>query len=86
MWYNIGWVVINLEKVKFDKIAYNNRFIAQSYDRINLIVPKGNKDRIKAHAEKNGESINRYINRLIDSDLKNYTSPCSNSKGRTDRE
>ena len=75
-----------MEKVKFDKIAYNNRFIANSYDRINLIVPKGNKDRIKAHAEKNGESINRYINRLIDSDLKNCTSPCSNSKGRADRE
>ena len=61
-----------MEKVKFDKIAYNNRFIAQSYDRINLTVPKGNKDRIKAHAEKNGESINGYINRLIDSDLKNF--------------
>ena len=72
MWYNIEWVVIDLEKVKFDKIAYNNRFIAQSYDRINLTVPKGNKDRIKAHAEKNGESINGYINRLIDSDLKNF--------------
>ena len=61
-----------MEKVKFDKIAYNNRFIAQSYDRINLTVPKGNKDRIKAYAEKNGESINGYINRLIDSDLKNF--------------
>ena len=61
-----------MEKVKFDKIAYNNRFIAQSYDRINLTVPKGNKGRIKAYAEKNGESINGYINRLIDSDLKNF--------------
>ena len=64
--------MIDLEKVKFDKIAYNNRFIAQTYDRINLTVPKGNKDRIKAYAEKNGESINGYINRLIDSDLKNF--------------
>ena len=72
MWYNIGWVVINLEKVKFDKIAYNNRFIAQSYDRINLTVPKGDRKTIKAHADKNGESVNGYINRLIDSDLKNF--------------
>ena len=61
-----------MEKVKFDKVAYNNRFIAQTYDRINLIVPKGNKGRIKAQADKNGESINGYINRLIDSDLKNF--------------
>ena len=63
-----------------------NRYNEKAYDKIYITVPKGNKDRIKAHAEKNGESINGYINRLIDSDLKNYTSPCSNSKGRTDRE
>ena len=29
-------------------------------------VPKGNKDKIKAHAEQNGESVNGFINRAID--------------------
>ena len=61
-----------MSKEKLDKTAYKNQFIAENYDRINLTVPKGNKDRIKAHADKNGESINGYINRLIDSDLKNF--------------
>jgi len=35
-------------------------------DRINLTVPKGKKDTIKAHAEAQGESVNGFINRAID--------------------
>lgn len=58
------------EKSSFDKVAYNNSFIAQAYDRINLTVPKGQKELIKAHAEKQGESVNAYINRLIAADMK----------------
>ena len=54
---------------KFDKTAYDNAFIAKAYDRINLTVPKGNKDRIKAHAAKTGESVNGYINRIIEEDM-----------------
>ena len=66
MCYNIEWVVIDLEKVKFDKIAYNNRFIANSYDRINLTLPKGEKDSIKEHAtEFDGGSVNGFIQRAI---------------------
>lgn len=60
-----------MTKEKFDKIAYNNSFIAQAYDRINLTVPKGEKDKIKAYAESKGESVNGYINRLIAEDMKN---------------
>jgi hypothetical protein len=30
-----------MEEKKFDKIAYNNQFNANAYDRINLTVPKG---------------------------------------------
>ena len=53
------------EKSKFDKIAYNNAFNAAAYDRINLTVPKGSKDAIKAHADSMGESVNGFINRAI---------------------
>ena len=48
------------------RIAANNRYNAKAYDRINIAVPKGNKDIIKAHAESNGESINGFVNRAID--------------------
>lgn len=49
--------------------AVKNRYASKAYDRINLIVPKGDKDRIKAHADKHGESVNGYINRLIAEDM-----------------
>ena len=57
------------EKAKFDKIAYNTAFNAAAYDRINLTVPKGDKAKIKAHAESKGESVNGYIARLIAEDM-----------------
>jgi uncharacterized protein (DUF1778 family) len=43
----------------------NNKWNAKAYDRINLTVPKGEKETIKAHAESNGESVNGFINRAI---------------------
>ena len=42
-----------------------NKYMAKTYDRINLIVAKGDKDTIKAHAESLGESVNGFINRAI---------------------
>lgn len=53
-------------KDKEKAIKYNNEFNKNAYDRINLTVPKGEKDKIKAHAEKkdNG-SINGFVNRAI---------------------
>lgn len=42
-----------------------NKYINKAYDRINLTVPKGDKDRIKAYADSVGESVNGLINRAI---------------------
>lgn len=44
---------------------YRNSWIAEKLDRINLTVPKGQKDTIKAHAEARSESVNAFINRAI---------------------
>lgn len=43
-----------------------NKYMKENYDRVNLVMPKGRKDAVKAHAEKNGESLNSFINRAID--------------------
>lgn len=43
-----------------------NKYISKTYDRINLTVPKGHKEEIKAHADIRGESVNAFINRAID--------------------
>lgn len=53
-------------KKKFNKVAYDNAFIAKTYDRINLTIPKGQKEIIRAHAESRGEKVNAFINRAID--------------------
>ena len=42
-----------------------NRYNAKAYDRINLTVPKGQKEIIKAHAESQSESVNGFIQRAI---------------------
>ena len=43
-----------------------NNWIADKLDRINLTVPKGKKEEIRDHAERQGESVNGFINRAID--------------------
>ncbi len=47
------------------KSEYRNAWIAEKLDRVNLTMPKGQKDIIKAHAEAQGESLNAFINRAI---------------------
>lgn len=48
------------------RIATNNRWTNAHYDRINIAVPKGRKDEIKAHAESRGQSVNGFIVSAID--------------------
>lgn len=42
-----------------------NKYMKEKYDRINLTVPKGQKEIIQAHAEAHSESVNGFINRAI---------------------
>lgn len=42
-----------------------NKWIEKTYDRINLIVPKGQKSVIKTHADNMGESVSAFIFRAI---------------------
>lgn len=48
----------------------SNKYNAKAYDRIALQVKKGQRDIIKAHAERQGLSLNGYINKLIAEDMK----------------
>lgn len=47
------------------KAKWQNDYIARVYDRINLTIPKGQKEVVQAHAEASGESVNAFINRAI---------------------
>ena len=48
-------------KSKEDAMKYNNQFNRQKYDRIGLMVPKGQKEQIQAAASRQGQSLNAYI-------------------------
>lgn len=40
-------------------------YVRQNYDRIEVKVPKGDKEVLQAHAQAQGESLNKFINRAI---------------------
>ena len=45
-----------------------NKYMAENYDRINLVVPKGRRDELRAKAEAAGKSLNAYLIGLIEGD------------------
>ena len=59
------------EKEKFDQIKYQNEYNRQKYDHVNLMIPKGMKEQIKALAKENGESMNEYIWKAVQGRMNN---------------
>ena len=51
-----------------------NKYNAKNYDSLRIIVKKGNKDIIKAHAAEQGESLNGFVNRAIEETIKRDSS------------
>lgn len=50
--------------------AVKDRYNAKAYDEIKVRVPKGQKDNIKAHADRfDGGSVNGFISRAIASQM-----------------
>lgn len=47
-----------------------NKYNAKAYDQIPLRVKTGEKEKIQAHAQKKGMSLNAYIVDLIERDMK----------------
>ncbi len=42
-----------------------HKYVKNNYDRVSLTLYKGYKDKIKIHADKQGETVNGFINRAI---------------------
>lgn len=45
--------------------AVKNRYNSKAYDRINFVVPNGQREIIQQHAESMGESTNAFILRAV---------------------
>lgn len=52
-------------KDKAQAVKVQNDWIKNTYDRINLTVPKGDKEKIAVAAAAAGQSVNAYINQAI---------------------
>lgn len=50
--------------------ASKNKYNLKAYDRVNLTLPKGMKEEVRKYAESKGLSLNGYINKLIEEDMK----------------
>lgn len=48
-------------KKEFNQIKYQNEFNKKTYDRMELIVPKGQKAVIKEKAAAAGQSVNEFV-------------------------
>lgn len=46
-----------------------NKYNTANYDSLRIVVPKGKKDKIKAFAESKGESLNGFVNRVINKEM-----------------
>lgn len=47
------------------RIRANNKYSSAHYDRINMALPKGSRKLIEECAQRHGESLNRYVCRVI---------------------
>ena len=52
-------------------IRASDKYNKKTYDQINFNVKKGDRERITAHAESKGMSLNAYITGLIYKDMEN---------------
>lgn len=55
------------------KSEYRNAWIAEKLDRVNLTMPKGKKEEIKARADSMSLSVNAFINLAIDTMMEQGT-------------
>lgn len=66
------------------KTEYKNNWQKENVDRVNLTMPKGRKEAIKAHAEAHSESVNGFINRAISETMERDNGAPAATEGRTE--
>ena len=54
------------EKQAFDNIKYKNDYCAEHYDRVVILLPKGEREELKQYAKAQGMSTNAWILQAIE--------------------
>lgn len=58
-----------MEEKKNKTTQYKNSYNAANYDSLRIVIPKGQKQAVEAHAQGKGQSVNGYVNGLIRADM-----------------
>ena len=75
MWYNSneGGEQMTVSKAQQKAVS---KYMKENYDEVKVRMPKGQKDIIKAHADKHdGGSVNAFINRAITNQMERDNTP-----------
>lgn len=51
------------------QIKATNKYNAANYDSLRIVIPKGRKQAVEAHASDKGQSVNRLVNALLRADM-----------------
>lgn len=51
------------------QIKATNKYNAANYDNLRIVVPKGRKAAVEAHARDRGESVNGLVNALLRAEM-----------------
>lgn len=65
----------------FDQFSYQNEYNRQKYDRIMIVLPKGQGELVRKRAEILHSSVNGYLRMLINKDLEKNESVCEKKEG-----
>ena len=55
------------------KSKVNNRYTKTHYDRLSLVLQKGERERVKTFAQKHGMSVNKLLMSALDEYIKNHS-------------
>ena len=51
------------------QIKATNKYNAANYDSLRIVIPKGQKQAVEAHAQSKGQSVNGLVNALLRADM-----------------
>lgn len=58
-----------MQKTGESNVDYRNRYMADYYDRLSVVVPKGRKNDIAEYAAAKGTTINGLVNMLLQAEM-----------------
>ena len=63
---------------------WNDANLKERYDRLQLVIPKGQKEVVQAEARRRGESVNSFIWQLIQAELEKNSMVGAGGYGNSD--